>query len=73
MPPARKSSAIGTGRPRRKILPPEVEFVEAYANKKNEKSQGILARLGLERIGENKNGNSYHFRGRYEELKKAVL
>ena len=56
-----------------KILPPEVEFVEAYANKKNEKSQGILARLGLERIGENKNGNSYHFRGRYEALKKAVL
>lgn len=47
--------------------------MEAYANKKNKKSQGILARLGLERIGENKNGNSYHFRGRYEALKKAVL
>ena len=54
------------------LLPDSVEYVEAYANKKNEKSQGILRHLGLCLIGENKNGNSYHFRGKYEDLKKAV-
>ena len=55
------------------LLPDSVEYVEAYANKKNEKSQGILKHLGLTVIGENKNGNSYHFRGRYSDLKEAVL
>ncbi len=51
-----------------KILPEDTLFVEAYANKKNEKSIAVLTHLGLEIIGENKNGISYHFRGRYEEL-----
>jgi RimJ/RimL family protein N-acetyltransferase len=54
------------------ILPSSVTYVEAYANKKNEKSQGILKHLGLTVIGENKNGNSYHFRGRYSDLKEAA-
>lgn len=44
-------------------VPPGVPFVEAYAHKNNVKSQGILAHLGLEKIGENKNGNSYRYRG----------
>ena len=51
-----------------KTLPADTEFVEAYANKSNEKSIAVLGHLGLEIIGENKNGNSYHFRGRYENL-----
>ena len=51
-----------------KTLPQNIEFVEAYANKKNEKSIAVLIHLGLEIIGENKNGISYHFRGRYENL-----
>ena len=50
------------------MLPPETGYVEAYANKKNEKSIAILIHLGLEIIGENKNGNSFHFRGCYEPL-----
>ncbi len=54
------------------LLPDSVEYVEAYANKKNERSQGILRHLGLCLIGENQNGNSYHFRGKYSDLKKAV-
>ena len=54
------------------ILPSSVTYVEAYANKKNEKSHGILKHLGLTVIGENKNGNSYHFRGRYSDLKEAA-
>ena len=44
-------------------IPNHIRWVEAYANKQNSKSQGILRHLGLEVIGENKNGNSYHFRG----------
>ena len=51
-----------------KTLPENTEYVEAYANKKNAKSIGILTHLGLAVIGENQNGNSYHFRGRYETL-----
>ena len=51
-----------------KTLPPNTEFVEAYANKKNEKSIAVLIHLGLDIIGENKNGISYRFRGRYENL-----
>ena len=43
-------------------IPPTVLYVEAYANKKNTKSQNILEHHGFARIGENKNGNSYHYR-----------
>ena len=49
-------------------LPPEIHDVEAYANKKNRKSQGILSRLGLTVDSENKNGTSYHFHGKYDDL-----
>lgn len=46
----------------------DIEFVEAYANKKNERSIGILRCLGLSVIGVNKNGNSLHFKGKYSDL-----
>lgn len=49
-------------------LPLEIHVVEAYANKKNTKSQGILKHLGLNVDGENKNGNSLHFHGKYNDL-----
>lgn len=53
------------------IIPPETLYMEAYAHKQNQKSQGILKHLGLQIIGENKNGNSYHFRGDcHQTLKK---
>lgn len=48
----------------------DIKFVEAYANINNVKSIGILEKLGLSNIGLNKNGRSYHFKGRYEDLKK---
>ena len=48
----------------------DVDFVEAYANKKNTKSIGILGKLGLSIIGENNRGTSYHFRGTYADLLK---
>ena len=50
------------------VIPENTELVEAYANKFNYKSIEILRHLGLEIIGENKNGKSYHFRGRYENI-----
>jgi hypothetical protein len=49
-------------------IPDDTQYVEAYANKKNIKSQAILKHLGLEVIGENKNGNSFHYRGSYKTL-----
>ena len=50
------------------VLPPQIKIVEAYANKTNHKSQNILTKLGLSIIGENKNGNSYHYRGDFANL-----
>ena len=51
-----------------KQLPENLLFVEAHANKENLKSQSILKHLGLVEIGENKNGNSFNYRGQYLAL-----
>lgn len=48
----------------------DIEFVEAYASISNEKSIGILEKMGLSNIGLNKNGRSYHFKGVYNDLLK---
>ena len=52
------------------IISQETPHVEAYAHKQNQKSQSILKHLGLQIIGENKNGNSYYFRGDCRETLK---
>ncbi len=49
-------------------LEPGVKTVEAYANKSNEKSQGILRHMGLQIIGENKTGSGYRFQGEMQSL-----
>jgi len=51
-----------------KSLPKNIMYVEAYANKKNLKSQSILKHLGLVESGENKNGNSFYYKGKYVDL-----
>lgn len=51
------------------IIPIQTKYVDAFANKKNIKSQEILRHLGLSVIGENKNGKSLHFKGEF----KAIL
>ena len=51
-----------------KELPIDIKNVEAYANKKNYKSQSILKYLGLSESGENKNGNSFYYKGDYKFL-----
>ena len=45
-----------------------IETIEAYADKHNEKSQSILVKLGLVVIGENKNRNSFRYRGNFSAL-----
>lgn len=52
------------------VIPEDTEWVEAYANRENRKSQGILGHLGLNCIGENKNGHMYHYRGSYQTLRE---
>ena len=54
-------------------LPQSLKTVEAYTNKKNFNTQGILEHLGLEICGENKNGKSFHYRGNYQNLLKKYL
>ena len=48
-----------------------IKLVEAYANKRNSKSMGILRKLGLEIVGEIKRGTSYLFRGNYVDMLKG--
>lgn len=50
------------------IIPESTLYIEAYSQKPNLKSQGILKHLGLNVVGENKNGISYHFRGDCREV-----
>lgn len=51
----------------------DVPFVEAFANKENTKSQSILGHLGFTRIGENKKGSCYHYRGDCQSFLKRLM
>lgn len=51
------------------IIKTDIEFVEAYANINNIRSIGMLEKFGLSKIGLNKNGHSYHFKGKNKNLK----
>ena len=53
-----------------KSIKTDLEFVEAYANVNNPKSIGILEKFGLLNTGLNKNGHSYHFKGKFVDLIK---
>ena len=55
------------------LIPQDVKFVEAQANKENFKSQGICNHFGLQCIGVNKNGKSFRYRGLYQDLKERIL
>ena len=50
------------------IIPQDTQHVAACANKMNQKAQNILEYLGLQRIGENKNGKSFIFNGAYQAI-----
>ncbi len=49
-------------------LPTDLQSVEAYANVKNAKSIAILQHMGLQKVGINKNGICYHFKGMFSDL-----
>lgn len=51
-----------------KQLPKDLCYVAAYVHKNNQKSQNILNYLGLTCCRENKNGNSFYYKGSYCEL-----
>ena len=50
------------------IIPQDTQHVAACANKMNTKAQNILEYLGLQRIGENKNGKSFIYNGAYQAI-----
>ncbi len=56
-----------------KFMPDEIRYVEAFASKKNTKSQGILRHLGLMQVGENQNKNSFRYLGLYSDMKKVII
>ena len=49
-------------------LPQNILAVEAYVNKHNFKSQSILEKLGLVNSGENTNGSSFYYKGKYIDI-----
>ena len=49
-------------------LPDGIQTVEAQTGKTNHKSQAVLEHLGLHKVGENRTGKSYHYKGEYAFL-----
>lgn len=52
------------------VVPPNIDYIEAYANKNNNASTRLLDKVGFEIVGENKSGKSYLHRGKYSALAK---
>ena len=52
-----------------KIIPKNVEYAEAYINKRNSTSQRIAQKLGLQIVAENPNGHSFRYRGKLRSAK----
>lgn len=50
------------------IISAQTKYVDAFARKKNLKSQRILEHLGLSLVGESKNGKSLYFKGEYKTV-----
>ncbi len=51
----------------------DIQFVEAYAHRKNIKSQSILKYLGLEMCDEKANDKHFYFKGKYADLRKVIF
>ena len=54
-------------------LPAGIQTVEALAGKPNQKSQAVLELLGLQNVGENHTGKSFHYKGEYARLLERYL
>lgn len=51
-----------------KKMPQNIKYAEAYSDKANYKSQGILEHLGLIKSGEDKSGKFLYYKGDYAVL-----
>ena len=51
----------------------DIEFAEAYAHKRNVKSQSILKYLGLEMCEDKANDRHFYFKGKYSDLRKVIF
>lgn len=49
-------------------IPEGIPYIEAYASTRNNKSIGILHRLGLKKVELNKTGRSWHLKGNYSDF-----
>ena len=54
------------------FISPDVLYAEAYASKQNVRSQNIMEGHGFARIGENRNGKSYHYRADCQALLRRL-
>ncbi len=52
------------------IIPKSVVYIEAYVNKQNENSMTIAKKLGMQIVGENRTGTSWHFQGEIKKYRK---
>ena len=48
-------------------LPAQVRYISSYVRKENKNSLSIHEALGMDRIGENRSGTSWHYRGKSED------
>lgn len=53
-------------------IPEKVQYLTSYVHKENYNSLSIHERLGMVRIGENKSGTSWHYRGNREVLEDRL-
>lgn len=54
-------------------LPKHIRYVESYVNKQNGNSISIHKKLGMEIIGENRSGQSWHMRGMADAIAKRFV
>ena len=51
-------------------LPENVRYVSSYVNKKNDNSIAIHEKLGMVRMGENRTGSSWYYRGERKAMEE---
>ena len=54
-------------------LPQTPEYVEAFSEADNHRSQQILIHLGLKKIGSVQDGTFYHYKGNYKNISDRYL
>ena len=52
------------------VIPGDTQYIEAYADKRNLPSQRLIAKLGMQAIGETPDGACLHFRGSLNKIRR---